>query len=118
MRKKDGEFLNCYVDKSTNEAFSAVAKLLGKTKTAFLEEAMQSAIAPYLSYDKGGPRLNIRNAYLIEEDSSSDQESPVTKKSRCYVVSEEKVKGSLYYNIIKNGQLIKQKADMVEIIDI
>ena len=32
MRKKDGEFLNCYVDKSTNEAFSAVAKLLGKTK--------------------------------------------------------------------------------------
>jgi len=113
--KKDGEFLNCYIDKSTNEAFAVVAKLLGKTKTAFLEEAMQNAIAPYLSYDNDGPKLNIREAYLSEQNGAG--QTTFSTKKKCYVVSEEKSHGTVYYNIVKDGQLVKVKSDVVEIVD-
>ena len=109
--KKDGEFLNCYIDKSTNETFSAVAKLLGKTKTAFLEEAMQAAVAPYLSYENGIPKLDIRDAYIVEQNGT------VSVKKKCYVVSEEKMRGTVYYNIVRDGRLVTVDSKEVEIVN-
>ncbi len=52
--KKDGRYLNCYIDRPLLENFEALCEKLGKTKTQVLEEAMRDKLRLYSNENADG----------------------------------------------------------------
>lgn len=110
--KKDGRYLNCFIDRKLLDEFEQIVDLMGKTKTRVLEDAMQRVVSPF--YDENG-ELNIKDGYYLEgaQQQSIGLDVDITKIP-CKVLSNCTMMGNPYVTIWKDGQIIKTPVEYVE----
>lgn len=98
-QKKDGKYLNCYIDKNILEQFEAVCDMLGKTKTKVLEEAMQREISLYCKTGVDGKTsFNPKPGIFIDDEGN---ESP------CTILYDTTMMGNPYVAIMRDSHVVK-----------
>lgn len=67
--KKDGRYLNCYIERELLDEFELICELVHKTKTKVLEDAMRKTIASYAS-GGGIDKNSIKNGIFLKENAA------------------------------------------------
>lgn len=88
---KNGRFANFYISKDLLEQFETVVSIIGKTKTAVIEDILKEYVERF--YDSDG-KIHPVQAMYIREDKS------------CVVLRSMQVRGKQYYRIFYNGEFI------------
>ena len=126
--KKDGIFLNCYVDRTLNETLTTLSEILGITKTSLLERGLQMLLGPYMDHDENGKEVfRPRKAFChMDAHEKKDTADPMAmpefrsahaEEEPCYVLAEVERIGKPYYKIIKDGILYFIPKDQVRLVD-
>ena len=111
--KKDGRYLNCYIDRKLLDEFEVICDMLGKTKTKVLEEAMQNVVTPY--YTKADKTLNIKDGYYLKGLHQNGVNQPISSdKVPCKIIDHIDILGVPYVKIWMNSQFIEVPADCIE----
>lgn len=109
---KDEIALNVNIDKELSTLMSKICRITGKTKKAFIEEAIGRAVTPFCSYEYGDDdavvrTCNPRKGLYI----NSDNESEIAE---CIILESTTMLGQDYVKIYKDGQLQKVPAQYVK----
>ena len=113
MKNDKGEVaLNVNIDKELSDQMTTVCKIMGKTKRAFIEEAVGRAVAPFCSYEDDGDDTMRRvckpkKGLLIRSDEG------VETRSECIILEHTTMLGADYVKIYEAGQLKKVPAEFV-----
>lgn len=112
--RKNGRFLNCFVQADLLDEFEDVCYTIGLTKTGLLERAMQAMINPFYSRGETGqdpPKLRLeKGLYTIENPKKPGK----YKKVPCTIIDHIKVFGEPYCKIWYNGDIINVPSEFVE----
>ena len=116
--KKDGRFINIYIDSLLYENLEQMSKMSNMTKTAIIERALTSYLNVYADSEK---KINPVEAFYLEGASEYEQQVAknegrdiVIRKRRCHVLEEITVFGQPYYKIYDGTNIKKVPAAMVE----
>lgn len=111
--KKDGRYLNCYIDRKLLDEFEVICEMLGKTKTKVLEDAMRTVVSPY--YESETNTLNLRDGYYLKELHSGTIGQKALNKIPCKIIDYLEILDAPYVKIWFNGQIVEVPADCVEL---
>lgn len=95
--KKDGRYLNCYIERTLLDDFELVCEVQHKTKTKVLENAMRGVINDFIS----GP--SVKDGVYLKEGID------------CKVVGTVDLIGEPYLVIFYNGELHRVPATDVAV---
>jgi len=103
-QKKDGRYMNCYVDDRLLTVFEQISSVEGKTKTRLLEEAMARTVEEYV----------LKNGV---ENISVSLEKALYKGVECHIINECSIRGSVDCVILRSdGMVYKVPRKDVEIV--
>lgn len=112
--RKNGRFLNCFIQADLLDEFEDVCYTIGLTKTSLLERAMQETINPFYSRGEDGqdePKIRLQKGlYKVENPKKPGH----FKKVSCTIIDHIRVFGEPYCKIWYAGEIINVPADLVE----
>lgn len=112
--RKNGRFLNCFIQADLLDEFEEVCYTIGPTKTRWLERAMQAAIEPFYSRGEDGqdpPKIRLKKGlYAVENERKPGR----VKKVSCVIIDYIKVFGEPYCKIWHDGAIKSVPRDLVE----
>lgn len=95
-QKKNGRYLNCYIQSDILDDFEEISQMVGKTKTSLLEEAMDKIVSPYR--DPETNRVDIKDGIFTDDNMTT---------SPCKILYHCERLGQQYTAIYKNGMFLK-----------
>ena len=116
--KKNGRYLNCYLDNTVYNNLEQIAAITGKKKTTIIEDALKAYLSSYT--DRDG---NIKGVKAIYRDGDTEYARKVAKiegkeatviKKECIVIEETTMYGQPYTKILLDGNILKVPSYLIE----
>jgi hypothetical protein len=119
--KKDGHFLNLYLDNTLYENLEQFSKMSNMTKTAIIEQALSSYLGAYT--DSESKRIRPVEAYYLKGASEYERQVAqnegreiLIEKEPCFVLEKTVVFGTDYYKIYDGTNIRKVPVSMIELV--
>lgn len=115
--RKNGRFLNCFIEADLLDAFEEVCYTIGPTKTRWLERAMKAAIEPFYSRGEDGmdePKIRLKKGlYTVENPRKPGK----FKQVPCVIIDYIRVFGEPYAKIWHEDSIKSVPRELVKEVD-